>query len=181
MYDLEIPRAQDIMKQPALAFSAATDLLTAIDALATKQAAAAPVVDEDRCLLGMLTEKDCLRILSSDAFDQPRAVGPVADYMSKISVIIGPSMDLFRVAELFLATNFPMLPVVHEGKLAGCITRQNMLAEIQALGSRLETQQRKTEKTARQSTRRPRSIEQMQQTAAAMSPDQLASKLGRLR
>ncbi|MBZ0115159.1 MAG: CBS domain-containing protein [Thermoanaerobaculia bacterium] len=181
MYDLEIPRAKDIMKEPALAFSAATELLTAIDALATKQAAAAPVVDENSCLLGMLTEKDCLRILSSDAFDQPRAVGRVGDYMSRISVIIGPSMDLFRVAEMFLATNFPMLPVVHEGKLAGCITRQHMLAEIQELGRLLEAQQRKIERRAEQTHRRPRSIEQMQQTAAAMSPDQLASKLGRRR
>ena len=99
--------------------------------------------------------------------------------MSKVSVQIEPSMDLFRVAELFLTTNFPMLPVVAEGKLVGCVTRQQMLLEIQALGHRLDAQQQRTETEAGTTTTRPRSIEQMQQNAAALSPEQLASKLGR--
>ena len=63
MYDLEIPRARDTMMQPELTLSAATDLFSAIDQLVMKGAAAAPVLDQNRCLLGMLTEKDCLKVV----------------------------------------------------------------------------------------------------------------------
>ena len=178
MYDLDIPRARDTMLQPTLVLAAETDLLEAIDQLAAKKASAAPVLDEHRCLLGMLTEKDCLRLLTAAAFDRPR-IGPVSEYMSKISVQIEPEMDLFRVAELFLGTNFPMLPVVSNGKLVGCVTRQQMLNKIQTLGRQLDAQQSRIATEAASATSRPRSIEKMQQTAASHSPEQLARKLGR--
>ncbi len=178
MFDLDIPRARDTMAAAAFTVSPDTDLLAAIDQLVTRKAAAVPVVDGERCLLGMLTEKDCLRLISAAAFDQPR-IGPVRDFMSKVSVQLEPTMDLFRVAELFLSTNFPMLPVVEDGRLVGCITRQQMLVAVQAVGRQLDAQQQRIETNASQSTSRPRSIEQMQQTAARLSPGQLASKLGR--
>jgi CBS domain-containing protein len=112
----QIPTASELMEDVDLEFSPEMDLLDAVDELARHKASAAPVVDETQHLLGMLTEKDCIRILTGSAFYRPRG-GKVEDFMSEVRIAIEPEMDLFRVSELFLGNNFPMLPVVDEGKL----------------------------------------------------------------
>lgn len=173
-----IPTARSLMEDVELEFSPEMALLDAIDELTRHEASAAPVVDEDRHLLGMLTEKDCIRILSGSAFYRPRG-GKVEDFMSVVRVALEPEMDLFRVSELFLANNFPMLPVVDQGKLVGCITRQHILRGIMELTRTWRRIQSKLETEAGGAVKRPSSIQELQAVFSKYSKGQLVSRLRR--
>lgn len=171
--DVALPTARDWMSTSVLTFSPEDELFDAIELLLKNSFAAAPVVDEDNCILGMLTEKDCLRVLSNLAYDNDLEGGYVKDYQSAIRVIVAPEMDLFRVAEMFLGTNFPLLPVVEGGKLCGVISRRDMLRGVRAFRSELDRRQRDQETSAGHQADRPKTIETMQRTVASQSRDQL--------
>jgi len=173
-----VPKASDLMEEIRLTFAPGMDLLQAIEELAQRGVSAAPVVDSQRCLRGLLTEKDCLRLLYDSALHRSRG-GRVADFMSQLDETIELDMDLFRISEVFLHNNFPMLPVVDRGKLVGCITRHQMLREIIAMSHAEESEIVRIEADARKAVKRPRAIEEMQKVFASYSKSQLVSRLGR--
>jgi CBS domain-containing protein len=108
-----------------------TDIMEAVAFLLKKHVTGAPVVDEDRNLLGMLTEKDCLELLTAGVeANAPR--GKVESFMETELVTIPPDMDVYYAAGLFLNHSFRRLPVVENGKLVGAITRFDILRVIEA-------------------------------------------------
>ena len=173
-----VPKAKDMMEEIRLSFAPGMDLLQAIEELARHGVSAAPVVDSKRCLRGVLTEKDCLRLLYGSALHRPRG-GRVADFMSKVEEPLDIDMDIFRVSEIFLHNNFPMLPVVEEGKLVGCITRQHMLRGIMSMSQAQESGVVQMEADALEAVKRPRGIGAMQKVYASYSKSQLVSRVGR--
>ena len=108
------------------------DIYDAITTLIKKQISGSPVVDEHGVLIGMLSEKDCLTILSRRAYHQ-HASGKVSEYMTKNVQSIGPDMPLVDLAEKMAASDFPFrrLPVVKDGRLIGQISRRDVLVAIQ--------------------------------------------------
>ena len=181
MADESLPTARELMASPAFTLRCESELLEAIDQLITHGLPAAPVIDQQGKLCGMLTEKDCLRLLSSLTYDPEPGTGTVERYQSPITGVCEPGMDLFRVAELFLAGNFPVLPVVEEERLVGTISRAAMLRGIQRLRGIAEKRQRHFEQTAGRQADRPKSIEDLQKAAATSTTEQLTSLLGRQR
>lgn len=149
------------------------EIYEAIDLLENKRAAGAPVVDGEGNLLGILTEKDCLRVLSSGAY-QSLSSGKVSDYMSEPKSMITTDMDLFTVAKQFLDTNFAVLPVMENGKPVGRIGRQDMLRGIQQL-QRQMVRDKQREEVELETQTRPKSIDQFQQLAARLEPRHLAA------
>ena len=112
-----VPVARDIMKTTIRVVHPDMSVLAAMHALHNKGENAAMVVDDDFRLVGILTEKDCLRILLHEMYDRFEEIGRalVADFMSPVVETLTPGMDLFAVASAFLRTNFTALPVVDEG------------------------------------------------------------------
>ena len=173
MQDPALPAARQWMVSPLCILKPSDRVLAAIDRLVEFSLAAAPVVDDDGKLVGMLTEKDCLRVLTSVTYEHGWELGLVADYQSAIAVVCEPDMDLFQVAELFLQNNFPMLPVADHGTLLGTISRKAMMKGIQSLQRSLERTQKSFEERAGTQADRPRGIESMQRAAAGHSRQQL--------
>ncbi len=174
----KVLKAKDLMEEIRVTFSPDMDLLKAIEQLSRHGLSAAPVVDSQRCLRGILTEKDCLRLLYDAALHRSRG-GRVADFMSKLDETVEIDMDIFRISEVFLHNNFPMLPVVDKGKLVGCVTRHHMLRGIMAMSQAEDTEVMKIEADALRAVQRPRSIGEMQKMFANYSRSQLVSRLGR--
>ena len=174
-----IPTARDCMTREVMSFSPGDDLFEAVDRLLENHFAAAPVIDEDRGLLGMLTEKDCLRLLSQAAYEEDLQHGSVEELMSTIRAICEPTMDIFRITDLFLQTNFPLLPVVEEGRLCGVISRRDVLRGMQLFRRQVRKERSQLEAEAGHQADRPRSIESMQRAAANRSRDQLVRLFGR--
>lgn len=174
----EVPRASDLMEEIRMTFRPDMDLMEAIEELARHGVSAAPVVDSQRNLRGILTEKDCLRLLYDSALHRSRG-GRVADFMSQPDETVDLDMDIFRVSEVFLHNNFPMLPVVEDGKLVGCITRHHMLRGIMVMAQAAESGVVQVEADALEAVKRPRSIAEMQKVFASYSKSQLVSRVGR--
>lgn len=127
-----LPIVRDYMDKVVPTVSPETDILEAVDFLLERHVTGAPVVDGTGSVVGMLTEKDCLRLLSTGMeADVPR--GRVRDFMTKEVSSATSDMNIYFVAGMFLKANYRRLPVIDKGKLVGAITRFDVLRVINAI------------------------------------------------
>ncbi|MCB1041669.1 MAG: CBS domain-containing protein [Acidobacteria bacterium] len=124
------PDAADIMSRSFTVLSQDTDIFTAMDVLLTHQISGACVVDEDGKLIGFISEKDCLKIITEAAYHENRAGGAVSNYMSTNVVTIDVSDGLNQIAGLFIANPFRKIPVLNQGRLVGVVRRRDALRAI---------------------------------------------------
>jgi len=113
-----------------------TDILDAVGFLLDRKVTGAPVVDKAGKLVGILTEKDCLRLIA-EGIDGDLPRGTVQSIMTPNPETIPPDMDVYYVAGLFLKRPFRRFLVVEDGKLVGAITRFDILRVIRANLTRL--------------------------------------------
>lgn len=107
----------------------------AIDHLLKHRISGAPVTDDHNKLVGILSEKDCLRIFANEAFFSEGAGGHVKDFMSTKVMTIDPDDDVFAAADIFLKSHFRRLPVIEDGRLVGQVSRRDILsASLKILG-----------------------------------------------
>lgn len=126
---MPMPIVRDFMDTRVHTVSPDMPILDAVDFLLERHVTGAPVVDGEGRLIGMLTEKDCLRLLSSGVDgDVPK--GFVRDFMTTRTDSVTPDMNIYFVAGLFLGANYRRFPVVEKGKLIGAITRFDILRSI---------------------------------------------------
>ncbi len=126
-----LPIVRDYMDKRAATLRPETDILDAVGFLLDKRVTGAPVVDQSGRLVGILTEKDCLRLVAV-GIDGNLPRGNVAAFMSSNPETIPPDMDVYFAAGLFLKRTFRRFLVVEDGKLVGTITRFDILRVIQA-------------------------------------------------
>ena len=106
-------------------------ILDAVDFLLEHKVTGAPVVSENGDMVGILTAKDLLRLLShGDQNEMPTDL--VESYMTTGVITVEPRMNIYFVAGVFLTQTFRRLPVVEKGKLVGAITRFDILRAIKA-------------------------------------------------
>lgn len=129
---MEIPKVKDFMVKKLICLTPDEHVYSAIDVLIKNNISGAPVIEEkyeEKYIMGMLSEKDCLKILTHENFHNDHMVGIVKDYMTpKEKVItISPNMDIVEVATIFLENNFRRIPVVEDGILIGQVSRRDVL------------------------------------------------------
>ena len=168
-----IPTARDCMSNWFVTLRPDQDLTEGLDLLVSKRASGAPVVDDTGAFVGVLTEKDCLRVMSNRALGE-HSYGTVGEYMSTVKMVVDANMDIFRVAELFLETHVPVLPVMDGDKLLGRISRQDMLLAVQKLTKSMAIERKRDGETLRVNTE-PRSIQDFQKLAGSAKPENLAA------
>jgi len=130
-----IPTAMDIMTTSLTTFTPETSIFSAIRTLITKKISGAPVLDHDGQIVGILSEHDCLRILSSDEFyaDQQEQEGRVKDFMTAPKLVIPPDMGLYAIAHYFLTRSVRRIPVVQDGRLLGQVSRRDVLRVVDVM------------------------------------------------
>jgi len=172
-----IPTALEFMSQLLFVVHPDDDIFEAIDALVARGFSGSPVIDEKSHLIGILTDKDCLRIVSHSAYEgSPEGLrsGKVSDFMSPVKSTLEPQMDMFVVAGIFLQSNFATLPILEEGKVIGVINRRDVLRGIQAWQRRDEVAKSKDREDIERTQKRPTSIEQMQKVVGSHKKEQVA-------
>ncbi len=124
---MDVPAASDLMTRKTVTLSPEMSIQAAIALLLKNRISGAPVVDAEKKLVGVLSEKDCLRIFANGAYNILPG-GVVDHYMSKEVFTIPENADLFTIADTFLKHPFRRLPVVDaEGRLIGQVSRRDVL------------------------------------------------------
>lgn len=125
----ELPATREFMTREVIGVTPEMDIYEAIGLLLEHRISGAPVVVADaggKRLVGIISEKDCLSILTNGAFYGPSG-GPVEQYMSINPKTVSPDTDIFTVAGIFIAKRYRRLPVVQDGFLVGVVSRRDVL------------------------------------------------------
>lgn len=128
---LQTIRVRDYMVRRLITLRPETEILQALQIFVQNGIGGAPVVDQAGRLVGILTEKDCMRVALHATYHSEYA-GLVRDFMVESVVTISPDEGIIQVAERFLAEKYHRYPVVEDGELVGQISRRDVLRALGA-------------------------------------------------
>jgi len=131
-------RVRDIMSHPVFTVRSTDPIEGAAALLADRQITAAPVVDGDGRLIGIVSEGDLLRDRVPQTptahlrpvaphHDRPRVV---AEVMIRKVVTAWPVEDVSDVARTMLAHDVRSVPVLDDGRLVGIVSRRDLLRAV---------------------------------------------------
>jgi len=106
-----------------------TDVLTAIKQLLSHKITSAPVLDENGHLLGIFSEKDCMKVALETAYNKGQ-VGSVTDYMATDTVTVNANASIIDLAEKFENSSIRSYPVYDDRELVGMISRADVLKAL---------------------------------------------------
>lgn len=127
-------RTESIRKHMAtklITFGPDTSIKEAMNTIVKKRISGAPVVDASGRLMGLLSEKDCIRAVLEGPYNQrPSLTENVIEFMSTEVRTMSPDKSIMDVAIEFAHSQYKRFPVVENGKLIGQISRVDVLAAI---------------------------------------------------
>lgn len=126
--------AKDFMTTKVVTLSPEMDSLDAMRLLAQHRISGAPVVDAQGNVVGMLTERDCLRTVVVASYHGECCCGSVSGFMSGDVKSVDADTSLLDIADLFVKSKFRSYPVLKHGRLLGMISRQDVIRAILDLG-----------------------------------------------
>lgn len=115
-----------IMTTDVITVKKETPIYDAIEILLENDITGLPVVNEDMELVGIITEKDILKLLSELEND----LTVVEDFMTRNVVSFDQQEDLIAVCECLIENHFRRIPIVSQGKLTGIISRKDIIKYI---------------------------------------------------
>lgn len=132
---LNAPSVTRYMTKDLITFTEDTEISEVINTLLEKRITGAPVLNERGEVVGLIDDKDCLKILVSAAYyNHPVEKDTVANYMSNVMKSISSHDNIVDVANTFLQTPYKRLMVMDDnGKLIGQISRRDILRAIKEL------------------------------------------------
>ena len=129
---LNAPPVTDYMVSNLITFKEDTEINVVIESLLSNRITGAPVLDDDGNVVGIIDDKDCLKVVFGSAYyDLPSGREIVGHYMSDIMMSINDDANIIDAANIFLQTTFKRLLVKDDGgKLVGQISRRDVLRAI---------------------------------------------------
>lgn len=125
-----LPTVREYMDRYVQTISPDLDIIEAVDFLLEKRITGAIVANSKGEVVGMLTEYDCLRLLTHGDAQGEVPAGKVKDFMNAEVQSIPPTVDIYYCAGLFMNVSFRRFPVVEKGRLVGAITRFDLLRAV---------------------------------------------------
>jgi len=120
-------RAKDLMTKNVFHVKKDTPILNAVELLATRNITGIPVVEDDMSLIGILSEKDVLKLLFEDG-----DVGnfTVNEFMTQPAVFFDEDESFEDICQCLLQNYFRRVPVTSKGKLVGILSRSDIIKTI---------------------------------------------------
>ena len=120
--------ANDFMSASPVTFDPQTDIFTAIQILLQRKVSGATVIDENRNVIGVLSELDCLKAIIHQGYYRDGGAGTVADYMTMGNIDhISPNVSIIDAAQMMLSTRHRRIPIIENGKFMGQISTRSIL------------------------------------------------------
>ena len=125
---------KEFMAKQLITFQSDTPIETAMESFLENKISGAPVLDNQGKLVGVLSEKDCMRTLFESSYYNNLG-GFVKEYMSTDLKTINIHDTLSNVADEFIKSRFRRFPVLEGNKLVGQISRRDILRAIVKLSN----------------------------------------------
>jgi CBS domain-containing protein len=128
-------KVRDYMSRHLIVLSPDMEVLHAIGIFVEKKISGAPVLDRFGGLVGMLSEKDCMRVALSAGYYGEWG-GRVAEYMHAPVATIDADTPIVEVAQLFAEREYRRYPVTEDARLVGQISRSDVLRALQEIAGK---------------------------------------------
>ncbi len=120
-------KASDVAKKMVITTRPDTPIYDAIRLMANRNLTALPVVDAALNLVGVLSERDVLKLLYETA---DRADQTVADYMSVQTASLDVNASLIDLCDQLIDCYTRVMPLTENGKLAAVANRSDLIQGI---------------------------------------------------
>ncbi len=118
--------AREVMVTQLVTVTEQTPITEAIALLLQHRISGLPVVDDDCRLVGIVTEKDLLRV----CHEEPGSFWEVGDLMSRDVRSFQLDAPLGDLCDCLMANHFRRVPILDGEKLVGLISRADLLPTI---------------------------------------------------
>ncbi|MDI9914436.1 CBS domain-containing protein [Rhodococcus sp. IEGM 1379] len=125
--------ARHIMSSPVTTIDQATGTDECLLVISRSGFSVLPVIDEQKHIVGIVSEGDLLRSRFQDLSqkDQPvSGADSVADVMTKPVIAMTADAEINAVASAMLRSGLRAVPIVHEGDVIGIVTRQDLIGVL---------------------------------------------------
>jgi CBS domain-containing protein len=133
----------DVMTPDVVSARPETPYRDVVDLLISRRINAVPVIDEDRRVIGVVSESDLLRKIEFVGEDEPRwferrrrehhhkaAARTAGELMTAPAVTLSPAAGIRAAARVLDEAGVKQLPIVdYLGRLVGIVTRSDLLKE----------------------------------------------------
>jgi CBS domain-containing protein len=122
---------KDFMTTSVTTLSPEMEIVRALNVLIDKNISGAPVMDDSGDLVGMFTERDCMRVILNAAYHREYG-GLVREIMATGVKVVTPNDSIISIARRFYDEPYQRYPVMDGDVLVGQISRSDV---IRALGN----------------------------------------------
>lgn len=131
MSKLDSVTVADYMSQDVTTLTPDMEVLAAIHLLIKNNYSGCPVTEQGK-VIGLLSEKDCLKVALVAGLEGTTA-GTVREFMSTTVVSLDAATSILEAATKFMDAHYKRYPVMKDGKLVGQISRRDVLRAIHDL------------------------------------------------
>ena len=121
-------KVKDVMTKDVVSVKKETPIYEAMEIMRKKDITGMPVIEEDMTLVGVITEKDVLRLFYANEEEKNETVG---FFMTRPVVSYRENENLRSVCDFMMINYFRRVPVASkQGKLVGIISRPDIIEYI---------------------------------------------------
>ena len=121
-------RAKDIMTKRVISVKTDTPIYDTLKLIASYGISGLPVVDDDMTLVGVISEKDCLRLFYADEEEKNKTV---QHFMSQPAVHYHENDSLKTICDFMMINRFREIPITStKNQVVGIISMPDILNYI---------------------------------------------------
>ncbi|MHC4487743.1 MAG: CBS domain-containing protein [Planctomycetota bacterium] len=120
-------KAKDIMTKQVITVRKDTPIFETLELLANNNITGVPVIEDDMTLVGVVTEKDVLRLFHADENPKNETVN---SFLTQPAVHFDENEALPDVCDCLMNYSLRRVPVTSNGKVVGIISRADIIKYI---------------------------------------------------
>lgn len=126
---LAVITVADYMTKRIVTLKEDTDVVEAIQTMLDHKITCAPVVNHHGELVGMFSERDCMKVVLETAYNQGM-VGKVREFTTRDVKSVDANSSILDLAERFESSPIRSFPVFEGQELVGIVSRTDVLKAL---------------------------------------------------